>query len=108
FKENVPDLRNSKVVDMLARLRALGHQVAVHDACADAAEARHEYGETLLPGLDGAKDYDCVVGAVPHAAYAGFDAARLTTLVKKGGIVADLKGMWRALTPSPAFTIWRP
>ncbi len=108
FKENVPDLRNSKVVDMLARLRALGHHVTVHDAHADAGEARHEYGETLLPSLDGAKDYDCVVGAVPHAAYAGFDAARLATLVKPGGVVADLKGMWRGLAPSSAFTVWRP
>ncbi len=108
FKENVPDLRNSKVVDMIARLRALGHTVQVHDACADAAEARHEYGETLLPSLDGASGYDCVVGAVPHAAYVNLDAARLAALLKTGGLVADAKGMWRGLAPSPSFRIWRP
>ena len=108
FKENVPDLRNSKVIDVIARLRALGHTVAVHDACADAAEARHEYGETLLPTIDGASGYDCVIGAVPHAAYAGFDAARLASMLKPGGLAADAKGMWRALQPNSAFRIWRP
>jgi UDP-N-acetyl-D-galactosamine dehydrogenase len=108
FKENVPDLRNSKVVDMLARLRALGHTVAVHDACADPAEARHEYGETLLAGLGDAAGYDCVVGAVPHAAYAAMGAARLGEMLKPGGLVADLKGMWRGLDAAAPFRIWRP
>ena len=48
FKENVPDLRNSKVADVIAELQTLGHQVAVHDPHADAAEALHEYGLHLL------------------------------------------------------------
>jgi UDP-N-acetyl-D-galactosamine dehydrogenase len=108
FKENVPDLRNSKVVDLVARLRELGHRVDVHDACADAAEARHEYGLELLASLDGAAGYDCVVGAVPHEAYARLDAAALAKLLKPGGLVADIKGMWRGLPASAAFRLWRP
>jgi len=108
FKENVPDLRNSKVVDMVARLRALGHEVSVHDACADAAEAKHEYGLELLANLDTMKGYDCVIGAVPHEAYAKLDAATLATMLRPGGLVADIKGMWRALPASPAFRVWRP
>lgn len=107
FKENVPDLRNSKVVDLIARLRALGHTVSVHDACADAAEARHEYGETLLPSLDDAAGYDALVGAVPHAEYAAMGAARLGEMLVPGGLVADIKGMWRGLD-APALKVWRP
>ena len=108
FKENVPDLRNSKVVDMIARLRGLGHKVAVHDACADAGEAKREYGETLLASLDKATDYDCVIGAVPHDAYKAFDGAALAKLVKPGGLVADIKGMWRAVTLPAGLALWRP
>ena len=107
FKENVPDLRNSKVVDLIARLRALGHTVAVHDACASAEEARHEYGETLLQGLDDAAGYDAVVGAVPHAAYVAMGAARLGEMLKPGGLIADIKGMWRGLD-APGLKVWRP
>jgi UDP-N-acetyl-D-galactosamine dehydrogenase len=107
FKENVPDLRNSKVVDLIGRLRALGHTVAVHDACADPGEARHEYGETLLPTLDDASSYDAVVGAVPHTAYVSLGAARLGEMLKPNGLVADIKGMWRGLN-APGLKVWRP
>ncbi len=85
FKENVPDLRNTKVVDLMARLRELGHEVDVHDACADAAEARHEYGLEPAGALRWRAGYDCVVGAVPHRAYARLDAPRLAALVRPAG-----------------------
>jgi UDP-N-acetyl-D-galactosamine dehydrogenase len=90
FKENVPDLRNTKVVDLIQGLKALGHQVAVHDAVAEPAEAKEEYGIHLLSELDGG--YDAVVGAVAHAVYAKLD---LETLVRPGGLIADIKGQWR-------------
>lgn len=97
FKENVPDLRNSKVVDLIATLRDMGHDVDVHDPHADPEEALHEYDLKLMPSLDDAKDYDCVIGAVPHSAYAAFTSENFETLVKEGGLVADIKGMWRNL-----------
>ncbi|MBC7905500.1 MAG: nucleotide sugar dehydrogenase [Rhodospirillaceae bacterium] len=106
FKENVPDLRNSKVVDVIRGLRALGHTVEVHDPLADPAEAQHEYGETLLPSLDEVGVYDCVVGAVPHQPYAEMCTETFTTLVRDGGLVADLKGMWRGLTLDGARRQW--
>ena len=66
FKENVPDLRNSKVVDLIEGLRRRGHAVDVHDPHADPAAAKNEYGIALLPALDGAGRYGAIVGAVPH------------------------------------------
>jgi UDP-N-acetyl-D-galactosamine dehydrogenase len=105
FKENVPDLRNTKVVDLIEGLRRRGHSVAVHDAIADAGEARHEYGLELLRDLTDA-GYDAVVGAVPHAAYAALSAADLERLLKPGGLLADIKGQWRALIMPDGFRRW--
>jgi UDP-N-acetyl-D-galactosamine dehydrogenase len=93
FKENVPDLRNSRVIDLIRRLEALGHEVAVHDPLADAAEARHEYGLDLAAdALD--KSYDLVVLAVPHEAYGEVADAKLAGLVTEGGLLADLKNFY--------------
>ncbi len=106
FKENVPDLRNSKVVDVVRGLVARGHAVDVHDPLADPAEARAEYGLTPLPSLDAASGYDAVVGAVAHRAYATLDGAALARLLKPGGLVADVKGMWRRLDLPPGLARW--
>jgi len=100
FKENVPDLRNSKVIDVIEGLRRRGHTVDTHDALADHDEAKHQYDLTLLPCLKGLDAYDAIVGAVPHAAYAAMTAADFQALLKPGGLVADIKGMWRE-TPLP-------
>jgi UDP-N-acetyl-D-galactosamine dehydrogenase len=107
FKENVPDLRNSKVVDVIRSLRDMGHAVDVHDPFADPVEATHEYGETLMPSLDGAKDYDAVIGAVPHAPYLAFTRESLSVLVKGGGLLADVKGMWRGMDIPDGVRVWR-
>ena len=93
FKENVPDLRNSRVIDLIERLRWLGHDVTVHDPLADSNEARHEYGIKLeSDGLHGS--YDLVVVAVPHAAYEQLDDDQLSRLVNEGGLLADLKNVY--------------
>jgi UDP-N-acetyl-D-galactosamine dehydrogenase len=96
FKENVPDLRNSKVIDLIRGLESRGHAVDVHDACADAHEAQEEYGVTLLTDL-AAGGYDVVVGAVPHQIYCGFTGDEVGRLLKSGGLLADVKGLWRDL-----------
>lgn len=95
FKENVPDLRNSKVIDLVEALRRRGHRVAVHDPHADPAEARHEYGLELAP-MPEAPDYDCIVGAVRHEGFCALESADLAVMLRPGGLVADLKRMWKA------------
>ncbi|OYW48405.1 MAG: UDP-N-acetyl-D-galactosamine dehydrogenase [Novosphingobium sp. 28-62-57] len=92
FKENVPDLRNSKVADVIAELQALGHQVAVHDPHADGAEALLEYG-LHLAGDAFEQSYDLVFLAVPHKYYLAAGAERIAALVAPGGTLADLKGV---------------
>ena len=92
FKENIPDLRNSKVADLVCTLGRLGHAVTVHDPHADGAEAIHEYGIPLVAdALE--RRYDMVVLAVPHREYLAMDAAELRALVAEGGTFADLKGV---------------
>ncbi|HEX8468737.1 MAG TPA: nucleotide sugar dehydrogenase [Allosphingosinicella sp.] len=94
FKENVPDLRNSRVIDVIRRLQELGHEVIVHDPLADSAEARHEYGIDLAADAFD-RSYDLVLVAVPHAAYAEIDDSRLAGLVAQGGLLADLKHLYK-------------
>ena len=94
FKENVPDLRNSRVVDVIRRLEALGHQVTVHDPRADPAEARHEYG-LALDGEALGRRYDLVLAAVAHQDYADLSGETLAGLLDDGGLLADLKGIFR-------------
>ncbi len=107
FKENVPDLRNSKVVDLVEGFRCRGHAVDVHDPHADPEAAKAEYGIALLPTLDGASPYGAIVGAVPHDEYRSFDADKFGSLLKSGGLVADIKGMWRSASLPPAARRWQ-
>jgi len=106
FKENVPDLRNTKVVDVITGLNARGLKVDVHDACADPAEAETFYGISLIPTLE-VGDYACVIGAVPHDEYRAFDAETLAGLVTDGGVIADIKGMWRNLELPDTLMRWQ-
>ncbi|MGB3846642.1 MAG: nucleotide sugar dehydrogenase [Sphingopyxis sp.] len=94
FKENVPDLRNSKVIDLVTALRRHGHRVAVHDPHADPAEAQHEYDLELTP-IDAADRYDCVIGAVRHDSFRALETADFLRILRPGGLIADLKRMWR-------------
>jgi len=106
FKENVPDLRNSKVIDVIRGLESWGHEVAVHDPLADRAEAKHEYGVELIDSLDGLEGFDGVVAAVPHRDYAAFDTARIASLTRPGAVIADIKGVWRHLRMPPERVRW--
>jgi len=105
FKENVPDLRNSRVVDVIGRLEELGHAITVHDPLVDAAAARHEYGIEVDPDAL-ARAYDLVVAAVPHDLYRALSADSLGALVRDGGCIADLKGVWRARNLRPGVDRW--
>ncbi len=106
FKENVPDLRNSKVVDVIEHLKGRGHAVHVHDPLAHAEEARQLYGIDLCPGLGDVSGYDCVIGAVAHREYRAFVAEDFARLVRPGGVVADIKGMWRDVVLPEGLRRW--
>ena len=93
FKENVPDLRNSRVIDVIRRLETHGHTITVHDPLADSAEAQHEYGVGLSGDALGGQ-YDLVVVAVPHEAYDALSDDQLAGMVAEGGLLADLKNLY--------------
>lgn len=93
FKENVTDIRNSKVADVVRELQNYSVQVDVVDPFADSAELQHEYGFGLAekPG----NDYDAVIVAVNHSEYMDLDDAYFAGITKPGAIIADLKGIYR-------------
>ncbi len=90
FKENCPDLRNTRVVDIIANLNDYQAQVDVHDPWVDAAEAKHEYGLTTVqtpePG-----SYDAVVLAVGHRQFADMGAKGVRAFGKPNSVVYDVK-----------------
>ena len=79
----------------------------MHDSFADADEAKHEYNVDLLPSLDGASGYHCVVGAVSHDDYAAYGAADFARLAVENGVIADVKGMWRGLDLPDTYRRWQ-
>jgi UDP-N-acetyl-D-galactosamine dehydrogenase len=90
FKENCPDLRNSRVIDVIRELQGYNVLVDVHDPWVDAAEARHEYGIELLAQPE-AGAYDAVIIAVGHEQFRDMKAAGLRGLCKPDGILFDVK-----------------
>lgn len=107
FKENVPDLRNSKVIDIIRELREFGVQVQVTDPLADVAEALQEYGVQLVD-FQALMPAHAVVIAVPHTEYrhlgwSGF----VNKLVDGNGIVADLKQVLPSDERPERVTVWR-
>jgi UDP-N-acetyl-D-glucosamine/UDP-N-acetyl-D-galactosamine dehydrogenase len=106
FKENVPDLRNSKAAELALGLMARGFAVTTHDPVADRAEAEALYGLTPLSVLPEGVTFDAVLGAVPHRSYTKLDGPRLAGLLRPRGLLADLKGMWRDVQLGEQFRRW--
>jgi len=107
FKEDCPDLRNSRVIDVIRELESYGAVVHVHDPVADAAEARHEYGVELVP-FDALPRAAAIVAAVAHRE---FRARPLDDFVGKlvpGGVYADVKCQADAAAlRARGVTVWR-
>jgi UDP-N-acetyl-D-galactosamine dehydrogenase len=87
FKENCPDIRNSRVIDVISELKDFGCNVDVYDPWADDAEVKHEYGIGLCSELS--SSYDAVVLAVAHSKFKELDIKKLA---KEGGVIYDIKG----------------
>jgi len=93
FKENCPDLRNTRVVDLVRELESFGADVDVHDPWADADEARKHYGLQLLPEVSATGSYAAVVLAVAHAQFKAGGAYDMRSLAMPHGVVYDIKGV---------------
>jgi UDP-N-acetyl-D-galactosamine dehydrogenase len=94
FKENVSDIRNSKVIDVINELKSFQINVEIIDPYADSAEMEHEYGMALTTELR--SDYDAIILAVNHSSYLNLDEAYFKSLLKDGkGIFVDVKGIYR-------------
>jgi UDP-N-acetyl-D-glucosamine/UDP-N-acetyl-D-galactosamine dehydrogenase len=104
FKENVPDLRNSRSADLVERLSELGHEVAIADPHAHPDEVRAEFGRDP-EAVDG-RSFDLVVGAVKHDAYRDLDGQKLVGLLNPGGTLADIKAMWRGRGLETSLDYW--
>jgi UDP-N-acetyl-D-galactosamine dehydrogenase len=101
FKENVSDIRNSKVADMVKELKSYSLNVDVSDPHASSSELRHEYGFDLKENLS--VDYDAVIITVPHNAYSKIDDAEFASITKPHAIIADLKGTYRGKISSRTY-----
>ncbi|PKN36332.1 MAG: nucleotide sugar dehydrogenase [Deltaproteobacteria bacterium HGW-Deltaproteobacteria-20] len=108
FKEDVPDLRNSRVEDIIHELSDYQVDVLVHDPLADMHEAKVEYGVDLLP-LAELRQLDALILAVSHGEFAQLDASRIAAMFKDpaSGIVIDVKGFLDRDALSREFKYWR-
>ena len=107
FKENCPDLRNSRVEDILHELGEYGCTVQVHDPLAAPAEAREEYGVSLVP-WGALAPAQAVILAVPHEAYLERGVDLMADCLADGGVVVDVKGVLdRDAVAERGIELWR-
>ena len=93
FKENCPDVRNTKVVDIVKALQGYNAQVDIYDPWIDVADAQHEYGLQCLTTLPAPGQYAAVVLAVGHHQFLALGEARIKALGQPGAVLFDVKGL---------------
>jgi UDP-N-acetyl-D-galactosamine dehydrogenase len=96
FKENVSDIRNSKVADVIEELTSYGIQVNVVDPFADPEEVKHEYGLDITSQISGI--YDAIILAVAHKPYTGLEESFFSEHLNERGVLFDVKGIYRHLS----------
>ena len=101
FKENVSDIRNSKIADVVKELQSYSLNVHVTDPHASGEQLTHEYGFGLTQELS--NDYDAVIITVPHNDYKKLNDAEFAAVTKPHAIIADLKGMYRGKITSRTY-----
>jgi UDP-N-acetyl-D-galactosamine dehydrogenase len=108
FKENCPDLRNSKVADLVKELQEFGCDVSVHDPLALPAEAVHEYGITLTDWDKLPDQADAMVAAVSHNEYTSQPVTHLLAKLKHGGAFVDIKSSYQQdVIETAGYKLWR-
>lgn len=106
FKENIPDLRNTKVIDLIHSLKQKGHELDIHDAMADPGEAEMLYNLNLMKEFPHKGNYDCIIGAVPHRFYQEFGPEDFQKLLNTNGLIADIKKMWKHIPIPEGISYW--
>lgn len=107
FKENCPDLRNSKVIDVIRELQSYGCNVHVHDPVAEAKQAAHEYGVDLV-AWDKLPSSAAIVAAVSHKEYSDMPISQLTDKLEKDGVFVDVKSFFdRGAMSKAGVRVWR-
>ncbi len=93
FKENVADIRNSKIIDLISELKAFGLQVELADPYANSAEFEEEYGEKIVESPTG--KYQALIMAVIHQEYLSMSQAEIQQLTAENCLLADIKGKFK-------------
>jgi len=107
FKENVPDVRNTKVTDLIRELERFGAQIQAHDPLADPGEVQSDFGLSLTDE-NNLVAADAVIVAVPHARYLQSGWPYLQSLLKDGqGLVVDIRGRLNRGTVPKGIDLWR-
>ena len=107
FKEDCPDLRNSRVIDVIRELESYGAKVIVHEPVADAEEAKHEYGVELT-AWDDLPQAAAIVAAVAHKEFRNRPLSDITSKLQAGGVLTDVKSMFdEAQLKAKGVTVWR-
>ena len=105
FKEDVPDLRNSRVFDVIRELRQFGIDPKVHDPLVDPDTAQRDYGQPILP-LEEMNDLQALVLAVPHKQYLDRERSRIFQMMRPGGTLFDVKSAIKPSEVSKAIKYW--
>ena len=105
FKEDIADIRNSKVIDLLKELMSFSVHVHVTDHHVSPNELAHEYGVSMVDTIS--NDYDIVLVAVGHKIYHNLDIKYYKSITKEDPILVDLKGIYKKSKMEKAMTYWR-
>jgi len=109
FKENCPDLRNSKVADLVKELNDYGCDVSVHDPIAEVAEVEHEYAFSLSSWQDLPYQADAIIAAVAHREYKAMPLSDILGHLKPGGLFVDVKSAHDpGVVRAAGYMLWRP
>ncbi len=110
FKENVGDIRNTKVVDIISELNEYNVESLIFDPYASAEEVRHEYGLEILPSIDNVPPVDAVILAVSHEKFKELTIDKLAAFCKRGAtpVIIDIKGVFEPeMATRQAIKYWR-
>jgi UDP-N-acetyl-D-glucosamine/UDP-N-acetyl-D-galactosamine dehydrogenase len=94
FKENCPDIRNSRVVDVIEEMRSFNTHVDVYDPWVSSEEASHEYGLQMLPAINNREPYDAIIVAVGHSEFASMGVEKLRAICAPNAVIYDIKSIF--------------